>query len=86
MKNISKYSFILLAGSTIVSAAAAEAKGDAWEKSVNAQIKSNAAASETDRKVVANRTDIGRQEIDMRGDALVRKANAKNTEGKPIVR
>ena len=81
MNNISKYSFILLAGSTFVSVAAAEAKGDAWEKSVNAQIKSNAAASETDRKVVANRTDIGRQEIDMRGDALVRKANDAFSKG-----
>ena len=75
MKNISKYSFILLAGSTIVSAAAAEAKGDAWEKSVNNVV------SKVDRAEVVNRTDIGRQEVDQRGDALVVKANDAFAKG-----
>ena len=80
MNNISKYSFILLAGSTFVSAVAAEAKGDAWEKSVNAQI-NNTAAAQVDRMNVVNRTDIGRQEVDMRGDALVKKANEAFAKG-----
>ena len=80
MNNISKYSFILLAGSTFVSAVAAEAKGDAWEKSVNAQI-NNTAAAKIDRMNVVNRTDIGRQEVDMRGDALVSKANEAFAKG-----
>ena len=77
MNNISKYSFILLAGSTIVSAAAAEAKGDAWEKSVNAQINDKAA----DRMIVVNRTDIGRQEVEQRGESFVRKANDAFAKG-----
>ncbi|MBQ7395626.1 MAG: hypothetical protein IJW08_03700 [Lentisphaeria bacterium] len=75
MKNITKYTIVLLAGSTIFTAAAKNSKADEWNKNVDKQLADKAAGVAADKMIVTTRTDIGRQEIDQRGDAIVAKAN-----------
>ena len=78
MKNISKYTIVLLAGSTFITAAAKNAS----QAEFNKQVEKQTAVNANELAFVRNRTDIGRQEIDQKGDALVRKANAAFQEGK----
>ena len=82
MKNISKYTVVLLAGSAFFSAAAKNGSAAEWDKSVNKQIAAPAAFDpDKDRSIVVNRTDVGRQEVHQKGEALVRKANAAFHKG-----
>ena len=87
MKNISKYTIVLLAGSTFLTASAKNAAKSEWDKNVDKQLaaqKTQAAPSvdAIDKMTVMNRTDVGRQEVHQKGDALVRKANAAFQDGK----
>ena len=82
MKNISKYTVVLLAGSTFFSAAAKNSNEAEWNKAVKKELTAPTAYDvKKDRNIVVNRTDVGRQEVHQKGDALVRKANAAFHKG-----
>ena len=76
MKNISKYTIVLLAGSTFFTAAAKSGNEADWNKSVDKQL-----SGKIDHNIVVNRTDVGRQEVHQKGENLVRKANAAFQKG-----
>lgn len=88
MKNISKYTIVLLAGSTFITASAKNNTQADWNKNVDKQLAvKQPAVSESsrfDQMTVVNRTDVGRQEVDQKGEALVRKANAAFQDGRFI--
>lgn len=74
MRNINKFTAVLLAGSAFLAVSAQEKK-NAWEKSIEKQGAVQTATAMSDLRTTRNRTDIGRQEIIQRGKALVIEAN-----------